>query len=256
MRNSESIKGIAVALSKAQAEIETAEFDSTNPHFHSRYASLTAVMKAVRKPLANHGLAIIQTPEQAEGGKLVLVTMLLHASGEFIAGEVPIILSKNDMQGLGSAITYAKRYGISALLGVVTDEDDDGNQASEPPRREMPKLNLSQISRAGPDMPMSSMNVTHVGTDSSGSAPRLVGKAFGGSTVASVTESVLSHGRLATEPQKKKVWAMLKGELGLSDEDARVFIVRHIGEKKTSQLTSADIDKLILEIKRNLPQAQ
>jgi len=146
-----------------------------------------------------------------------------------------------------------------ALLGYGTqfcaDELDEGERVVDSPttaKKTMPKLDFSQVTRTGPPV---SMNVTHVGTDNAASAPRLVGKTFGGSSVASVAESVFAHGRLATEPQKKKVWAMLKS-LGYADEGVKAFMVQHIGEKKTSQITFADIDKLILEINRRTTKAQ
>ena len=124
---SETIGALAHALSKAQAEIDGAAKDSTNPYFSSKYADLASVWAACRGPLAAHGLAVVQTVTSREGRDL-LVTTLVHSSGEWMRGEIPLLLSKADMQGLGSAITYARRYGLAAIVGV-SPEDDDGNAA-------------------------------------------------------------------------------------------------------------------------------
>lgn len=129
MNRSESIKELAAALAIAQGDFGIAEFDKVNPHFKSKYASLTSVMNAVRGPLQKNGLSVVQTLSEGEKG-MTLETTLLHSSGEWISGTTPVLLSKDDMQGLGSAITYAKRYAVSAMLGVVSDEDDDGNATS------------------------------------------------------------------------------------------------------------------------------
>lgn len=124
---SEMINALVAALAKAQAEIGGAHKDSTNPHFKTKYADLESVWDACRIPLSNNGLAIMQTIGKDEHG-MFLETILAHASGQSISSICPLIFGKNDMQGLGSAITYARRYGISALVGVCPT-DDDGNAA-------------------------------------------------------------------------------------------------------------------------------
>lgn len=128
MNRSEEILDLATALSKAQGEFKPAVFDKKNPHFGQSYASFTSVMASVRDALAKNGLAIVQV--QSSENKLE--TTLLHSSGQWISGETPLLIDKNNMQGLGSAITYAKRYAVSALLGVVADSDDDANDAVNP----------------------------------------------------------------------------------------------------------------------------
>lgn len=139
MRTSDSLAALAPALAAAQAEIESIGKDSVNPHFKSRYASLDNIMAEVRPVLAKHGLSILQGvvhPEVQEQGRLVgftVETMLLHKSGEFVANVTPMPLAKNDAQGAGGALTYGRRYGVSALLALATDDDDDGNGASKAP---------------------------------------------------------------------------------------------------------------------------
>ena len=123
---------IAAALVKAQSQIEGAKKDSTNPHFKNKYADLGAVWDACRDALKANGIAVVQVGELVEG-QWALLTMLVHESGEQVRGYVPLLNSKGDMQGLGSAITYARRYGLAAIIGVCP-EDDDGNAASEKPK--------------------------------------------------------------------------------------------------------------------------
>jgi hypothetical protein len=128
VNKSEQINELASALAKAQGVFESAEMDSVNPHFKSKYASLGAIILAVKQGLSSNGLALSQMLIENEKG-MALETTLLHSSGQWLSGSVPVILDKQNMQGLGSAITYAKRYAIAAILGVVADQDDDGEAA-------------------------------------------------------------------------------------------------------------------------------
>lgn len=124
---SRSIKELATALSKAQSEIHAAEKDSTNPFFKNSYASLTSVWEAARGPLTKNGLAVIQTTAY-KYNFMFLITTLVHNSGEWIRGEYLLNPTKNDPQGLGASTTYARRYSLSAMIGITT-EDDDGERA-------------------------------------------------------------------------------------------------------------------------------
>lgn len=124
-------KTIAEALAKFQSEIVDPVLDCKNPHYGSPYASITSILKAVRPVMAKHGLSVTQIPT-LENDKLILKTIVLHSSGETIEGNYPLNPVKQDPQGIGSAITYAKRYALNAMLGLG-DEDDDGNAASKPP---------------------------------------------------------------------------------------------------------------------------
>ena len=122
---------IAEALAAAQAELTDPPKDSVNPHFKSRYADLATVLKTVRPVLARHGIALVQTTDILDG-VTVLVTRLLWRDEE-ILGRYPMQPTKADPQGLGSAMTYARRYALQANVGVDADDDDyDGNAASAP----------------------------------------------------------------------------------------------------------------------------
>jgi len=120
---SDSIKEIATALAKAQAVLVGAVKDSVNPHFRNKYADLASCWEACRKALTSNGIAVVQMPEKDMVGYYV-ETLLTHSSGEWIASKCYIHLQKDDPQGLGSAITYARRYGLSAMVGICPEDDD------------------------------------------------------------------------------------------------------------------------------------
>lgn len=129
--HSESLNELAPALAKAQAAMKAADMDGENPHFRSRYATLASITAAVKKPLADHGLCVVQGVGAGEGTAKVS-TMILHASGQWIASELALPVGERATpQAIGSAISYGRRYGLAGLLGVVADDDDDGNVAEE-----------------------------------------------------------------------------------------------------------------------------
>lgn len=123
---SENTAELSAALAKAQAGMQAAKFDKTNPHFKNKYASLAAVIDAIRKPLADNGLSYTQATEIREGG-LVLVTTLRHGA-QWVASEYPLPVAAKP-QELGSALTYARRYCLSAIACIAADEDDDAEGA-------------------------------------------------------------------------------------------------------------------------------
>jgi len=131
MQKSEGIKELAGALAKAQGEIKGALKDQSNPFFKSKYADLASVVEAIRAPFAKNGLSYIQTLDPTEKDEVRVETMILHSSGEWICcGILGVPVTKADAQGYGSALTYARRYSLSAAAGVAP-EDDDGNAASK-----------------------------------------------------------------------------------------------------------------------------
>ena len=128
MRKSESIAELAKALSAFQGEVKQPLKDKSNPFFKSTYVDLTGVVDAISKVAPKHGLSFIQYPVNQDN-KVGVVTVLMHSSGEFIETE-PIFAqpAKNDPQATGSVITYLKRYSLSAVFGITSDEDDDGER--------------------------------------------------------------------------------------------------------------------------------
>lgn len=132
VKKSDSIVELATALSQFQAEVKQPFKDKTNPFFKSKYVPLENIVEAITKTSGKHGLSFIQFPVNEEN-KIGIVTILMHKSGEWIETE-PIYANptKQDAQGAGSVITYLKRYSLSAVFGITSDEDDDGNAASRP----------------------------------------------------------------------------------------------------------------------------
>lgn len=129
MRTSEQLDKIAPALAAALPAVQNAVKDAKNPHFRSTYATLAAVIDTTKPVLAEHGITVLQSPGWHEG-RATVTTRLLHASGQWIEGTAETPVAKQDPQGVGSAITYLRRYGLAALAGI-TQEDDDGNTASQ-----------------------------------------------------------------------------------------------------------------------------
>jgi hypothetical protein len=130
MTTSESVNEIAAALAKAQASMKNAALNKVNPHFRSKYADLAGIRDAVVPELAKAGIAMVQAVDVG-GDAIVLRTRLLHASGQWIESVCPVAFT-GDMQKMGSAITYARRYSLSAICGIAADEDDDANAATVP----------------------------------------------------------------------------------------------------------------------------
>lgn len=118
------------ALAAFQAEVKNAPKDCKNPHYGSRYASLGSVIETVRPALHRHGIIYVQTVRGVG-----LETRLVHAAtGQELVDTTPLLLSKQDPQALGSALTYARRYGLSTICGIVSEDDDDGEIAKVDPR--------------------------------------------------------------------------------------------------------------------------
>ena len=121
---SNEINEIGAALAKVQGSIEHASKDSANPFFKSSYADLASVWGACRTQLADNGISVVQLPDGLEDNCLILETTMLHTSGQWISSRMKMPLAKSDPQGFGSALTYARRYALAAIVGVYQDDDD------------------------------------------------------------------------------------------------------------------------------------
>lgn len=128
MKTSDKINDLAESLALAQPKIGIAIKNAVNPHLKNRYADLGAVWDACSDALKSCGLAVVQMPQPSDDGKLHLETILIHKSGQWISGEAVVPIAKQDAQGYGATLTYARRYGLAALLGI-TQDDDDGERA-------------------------------------------------------------------------------------------------------------------------------
>ena len=129
--NSEQTNEIAAALAKAQGAMENAKFNKINPHFRNKYADLAAIIDAIKKPLADNGIGYSQVTHVINGDTFVLVTKLLHASGQWIESEYPLPLAADKPQVMGSALTYARRYELATICGIAAEEDNDAEGVAE-----------------------------------------------------------------------------------------------------------------------------
>lgn len=131
MNKSETITDIAKALSKFQSEVSDPERTKENAFLKAKYVTLDSLLQAVRPVLADNGLSFLQIPSTAKD-EVTVVTMLLHNSGEWFESDpFTLPLMKKDPQGVGSVVTYARRYSLSSILGVAWDEDDDAQSNNE-----------------------------------------------------------------------------------------------------------------------------
>jgi hypothetical protein len=129
--HSPTLGALAKALAGAQAELEDAKKDAVNPHFKNKYSSLSSVRAELRRVLPKYGLATPQTTRPHGDAGVCVVTWLVHESGEWIRGELFVPVGKKDAQGFGSALTYARRYGLVTITGISAD-DDDAEEAVKP----------------------------------------------------------------------------------------------------------------------------
>ena len=146
MKQSESIKELATALAKAQGELTHASKSSVNPHFKSKYADLASVWEACREPLSSNGLSVAQFPSEFQNNIMTLTTRLMHSSGEWLEQTMSAPVSKPDPQGIGSCLTYMRRYALASVVGVYQD-DDDANSASYAPKEHPATLTDEELTR-------------------------------------------------------------------------------------------------------------
>jgi hypothetical protein len=140
MQTSEQINELAAALAEAQGAFakvtkgKTAKIKSEKANYEYRYADLGEVIETVRPTLTKHGLSVVQMPTLGSDNRTMLSTMLLHKSGQWIKGEIPIQWQGGDPKTLGSLLTYLRRYTYTGAIGVATEEDDDGASANAAPQ--------------------------------------------------------------------------------------------------------------------------
>lgn len=140
MTKSDSIKSLAAALSVFHSQMKPVKRDATNPFFKSKYADLASILEAIKQPLLENELSYVQFPV-GDGG---LTTILMHSSGEYIEETFFMRPVGTKPQDLGSALTYARRYALGAVLGIATESDDDGATASKGKQAAATAMNASQ----------------------------------------------------------------------------------------------------------------
>lgn len=139
IRTSQEIGEIAKALAAAQAELENVAKDAANPHFKSRYATLAGVLSEVRPKLAKHGVSLFQAPINGEGSNIGVMTRLMHSSGQWLESAIFVQPTKFDAQGVGSVLTYLRRYSAMAAAGVGPEDDDAEAAVGRPAPRAAPQ---------------------------------------------------------------------------------------------------------------------
>lgn len=129
------------AMSKFRTQLKQPKLDGDNPFFKSGYVTLEGVQKAVDEALKGTGLSYVQKVYNDSNGGVGVETVIMHEAGEVLSsGQLSLRPTKNDPQGYGSAITYAKRYQLAAMFGISSDKDDDGNAASQPQQKQAPQI--------------------------------------------------------------------------------------------------------------------
>ncbi|WKN20859.1 ERF family protein [Azotobacter vinelandii] len=138
MNKSEQINELATALAKAQGELENAAKSSNNLHFKSKYADLAEILNTVRPVFSANGLSVSQCPS-FEAGIVSVETVLMHSSGQWMSSVISAPVSKQDAQGVGSAITYCRRYSLAAVAGIAQEDDDANSAVGHAPRPQAPQ---------------------------------------------------------------------------------------------------------------------
>jgi hypothetical protein len=218
MITSESIGKLAEALAKAQGAIEGAKKDSTNPFYKNRYADLASVWDACRKSLSDNALSVIQTTDFLldSPDSVVVDTRLCHSSGEWIQGRLVMKPTKASPQEVGSCLTYARRYALSAMVGIAP-EDDDGNAATGkveghkvyPLKSSKPEL--PKVDGMGQDLPPE-QDVPEPDMTDMGVEPLLAS----GSALHKTIEGLIVQYQINRELFKN--WLMEKKKIGLKDD--------------------------------------
>lgn len=149
---SDSLADLASALVKVSMKLQHAVKDAKNPHFKNDYATLESVIDATKQPLAEEGLVILQTTH-AEGQDVTLITTLLHSSGQWMRSFTPVMNEKKNAQGMGSGLSYARRYALAAIAGI-SQTDDDGNEASTKNSATGQKFPNAEVARSLPSGPI------------------------------------------------------------------------------------------------------
>jgi len=218
MEMSSTIAELAKALAKAQAAMKPVKAECENPYFHSKYADLAAIWESCRKPLTENGLSVVQTIEQGDS-RVIVRTILLHESGEWISSRLALTPAKNDPQTVGSAITYARRYSLAAMVGACAfDEDDDAQQAS----------NNAATNRAKP---------------ATADKPQDVSKSRDVSAHKRAEQGSQNDG-MATDAQRRKIYAQMR-ELEWTPDELKKFIKEQYGKEDTKTMTRKEASELI-----------
>ena len=228
MEKSESIKALAEALARAQAEMPPVPFNAVNPFLKNRFADLGSVISTVQPILAKHGLSVSQLPF-GDGGIVGITTILLHISGEWLSTSVSLPCAeekgKSAAQVAGSIITYLRRYSLAAIIGAYSEEDADGNEPPKPIKKQAPPAPAPLPQESKPSIRPLDANALKA------MMARKVGAYKGKS--ATPSEEQLDYCRSSM------------GKLGLSDPDRHTVTLWLFGKDSTAALSAAECSALI-----------
>jgi hypothetical protein len=276
--HSACIGKLALALAKAQGQIKGALKDSTNPFFKSKYADLQSVWEACRAPLSANGLSVIQLPGSATETVRVF-TYLLHESGEYIGSELLMTPVKTDPQGIGSCISYARRYALASLVGIY-QADDDANSASEKAgadghnqaQRELVSQKVealkSKVENPSGDIQSLLTEFEKVGVTPGQVATRLrknpsdatpeeiailkstltdikAGKAHWSGKANSKPPATAEADRPINANELKVFWGAVKGGWGWTEEETHAQLMGKFGIRSVKEITKSRLDEIM-----------
>lgn len=241
MQKSEIIIELAKALSIMQSQLQPAPKDSENPFFKSHYADLASVWDAVKKPLTDNGLSVVQTVD-CDNSAYVLVTTLFHSSGQWVSSRYPLNPTKPDPQSFGACVTYARRYALSAICGVCAVEDDDGNTASKPELGKPEKTEYKAPQKATQKPVVDDIPLGDTPSDKVVDAAKEV---FDGKEVPTA---------MANEKQRKMFYAICKGK-GMSDADMKTYLSGWNVESSW-KIPASMVNEIIADIKQQTGEAK
>jgi len=226
MIQSETIGKLAEALARAQAVIENAKKESDNPFFKSKYADLSSIWEACRKPLTDNGLSIVQSPVfLTEHPDMVgLDTRLCHSSGEWLEGRIVMKPVKSDPQSYGSCLTYLRRYSLQSFISICAEVDDDGNAATG-----------------------KKTNTKHEGTKQPNDIPDTIGQPPEENSPQANVASQNAKSVLISDKQRKRFYTIAK-ESGKTDEEIKAFLREITGSESTRDIQKGIYDYLCAEV--------
>lgn len=230
LETSTEIAALLEALSAFQGAVTAPKKTSTNPHFKSKYADLAEVIETIKAPLAANGLSVFQAPVGAvEGGAIRIVTQVSHKSGQWIRTTFSMPVGQTNAQAVGTALSYARRYSLSAALGIAA-EDDDGNEATKQP--ETKPASQQQRQEAAAPRPLATPSAATAATPSS-------------QTAKDAGASAAQSGEVPTQEQWAKVRA-LAVTLGVTNKMQMNTLAKDLtGQPMEAIKTAEDVKGLI-----------
>lgn len=249
MTTSEVFNELASAMAKAQGVMKPAMKESLNPAFHSKYADMASVWAACREALSANGLTVWQDVTNTEHG-VAVVTRVVHTSGQWVEfGPLTVPLSKHDAHGVGSATSYAKRYALSAAVGVVaSDEDDDATQGQGRQSKAQPNRSPQQ-----PPPPRPTPNSSPARSAIREPQARATGPV---AVQPGLANELPAQPEFITDIQRRKLWT-LATNIGWREPELKDFLKRRFNIDSSKQIPSARYDEIVQAVQAgDVPQTE